>query len=89
VTVPEDLAREDILVWCFQFHANTDRANAAVHMSPVRYSPITFALAEELGTDEGIPEADPVRELLHDVLAHRQQYPLDRGRIELDSKEQD
>ncbi len=53
-----------------------DRANAAIHCSTVRYSPLTFRLAEALeaiGKHEGVPAALT-------VLVHKGAYAEDPGR---------
>jgi hypothetical protein len=79
---------ETILVeacwWSFLHFAHLDHANAAVHCSPWRYSPITFNLAKAL--EDHIPRGDDA--LLDDVIAHFGTYPPDRGRIELDPQEE-
>jgi hypothetical protein len=60
-----------------------DHSNAAIHMAPVRYSPITFRLAEALSHE------DRVQDLCYDglvggevakVMADRGVYPEDTGR---------
>jgi hypothetical protein len=53
-----------------------DRKNAAIHCSPVRYSPITFRLAEALAQVDGWE----VTETVVDVLAHTGKYAEDPGR---------
>jgi hypothetical protein len=72
----------DQLLWeCFRHFVHLDESNAAVHCSLVRYSPITFRLAEQLDLmirrDDLHPRNDA---LLTEVLAHRGAYPEDRGR---------
>jgi hypothetical protein len=42
------LTAEGVLLECFRYFAYMDRANAAIHLSEVRYSPITFRCAEHL-----------------------------------------
>jgi hypothetical protein len=69
--------------WALEHFAHLDQANACIHCSPVRYSPITVRLAQAL--EEHIPRGDS--EPLDDVLDHVGRYPLDPGRIELDPKE--
>lgn len=69
----------------FRHFYHLDRSNAAMHMAPVRYSPITFRLAEVL-TDNSrgvyivvVNEGWSEHEL--DVVMHdRGLYPEDRGR---------
>lgn len=79
-----------LLTWCFLYFANYDRSNAAVHQSVVRYSPITFRLAEAIDVGDFINDGcDAVdQELLLDVLADRGRYPEDRGRIDADPGKQ-
>jgi hypothetical protein len=36
----------DTLMWSFTFHYHRDKMNAAVHCAPVRFSELTFRLAE-------------------------------------------
>lgn len=38
----------DLLYECFRHFYHLDHSNAAVHVAPVRYSPITFRLAEAI-----------------------------------------
>jgi hypothetical protein len=77
-----------LLFECFKHFAHLDHSNAAVHCSPVRYSPITFRLMEALEGHQLRP-ADPVEDqvsamLWHDVKQHSGKYREDVGRIELD-----
>lgn len=62
-----------------------DRHNAAVHMSPVRYSPITFRLAECLSYEGRLQDmmydGDQTYVEVHQVMKHAGRYPEDRGRI--------
>ncbi len=67
----------DAALWALVHFEAMDRANAAMHCAEVRYSPITFRLADALD-DAGGPYDDlPV---VRDVLAHRGDYELDPGR---------
>lgn len=68
----------EVLGWCLTHFANLDRANAAIHCGLVRYSPITFRLAEVL--NGGFDHAPGVRELLDDVVEHAGKYAEDKGR---------
>jgi hypothetical protein len=64
----------------FKYFYYLDNANAQIHLSEVRYSPITFLLADSLYLmSDRSPEVTA-------VLAHKNQYPLDRGRIELEDQ---
>lgn len=39
---------DDVLTWCLIHFVHEDEANAAMHTADVRYSPITFRVAEQL-----------------------------------------
>lgn len=66
------------LAYACQYFANKDRMNAATHMGPVRYSPITFALVNFLHHEA--PGWVATTEGLAEVMEHRNTYPLDHGR---------
>lgn len=66
--------------WALEHLYYADHANAAIHMSQVRYSPIVFELAESLA------ELGATGEAIRAVLADRGRYPLDPGRIADDGK---
>lgn len=70
----------DPLQWSFEHFARLDESNAAIHCSPVRWSPITFRLAAALQA------CGAVDELTGRVIADVGRYPEDRGRIELDEQ---
>ena len=79
----------DVLWWCLLHFAMTDEANAAIHTTPVRYSPITFRIVEALTfTDRGgnerpiRPLNDAAAELWQRVSNHLGQYPEDAGRVD-------
>lgn len=65
-----------------------DHHNAAVHMSPVRYSPITFRLAEcldhEARRQDMMYDGHQTYVEVATVMADSGRYPEDRGRIEAD-----
>jgi hypothetical protein len=69
------------LWWCFLQNARSDEANAALHCSQVRYSPLTFRIADQLDAmniyDGLAPEGVA---LLRTVFAHRGTYAEDPGR---------
>lgn len=65
----------NVAAWALEHFEATDRANAHIHMSQVRYSPITMELAEAL-KDNGC-----TGQAIETVLADRGRYPLDRGRV--------
>lgn len=59
---------------CLRHFYHLDHSNAAVHTAPVRYSPITFRLAEALtAAREGSA-------LVAHVMADRGAYEEDKGR---------
>lgn len=65
----------ETLQWCMQLLAHQDEAGAALHTMHVRYSPLTFAVAEALHT---VLEYQPLiywppgtQELVDKVLSHR------------------
>ena len=53
-----------------------DLANAAMHTAPVKFSPITFRLAEQISE----LEPDTQSEIVRHVLGHAGQYAEDTGR---------
>lgn len=65
----------DVLGECLNHFYHTDCANAAIHMADVRFSPITFRLAEALRDSGG-----DVTPEMYKVLDHVGMYPEDRGR---------
>jgi len=73
----------EVLFQCLRHFVHLDESNAAIHCSPVRYSPITFRLAEQLAslpTDDNEIEAPFVDPFVGKVLAHVGQYDEDTGR---------
>jgi hypothetical protein len=74
----------DTLTFCFEHFYGMDRANAAVHCAVVRFSPITFRLAEAV-VEEQARRDSPIllgvtQEAIAEVLAHRGAYEEDKGR---------
>lgn len=65
-------------LWAFQNVEALDRANAAIHCAPVRYSPVTFRLATALKAVW--PEDEDITEEMARVLHHVGAYELDPGR---------
>jgi hypothetical protein len=62
------------MLWSLEYFAHMDRANAAVHCATVKYSPITFRLANtlyELSMDNA---------LISEVRSHQGAYEEDTGR---------
>jgi hypothetical protein len=64
----------DVLMWSFQQNYHADHMNAAIHCAPVRFSPLTFRLAEAL------QEARIIGPEMQDVLTDRGRYQEDPGR---------
>lgn len=65
------------LGWCLRHFKTLDESNAAIHCAGVRYSPITFRIAEAIDLN---PVDDDELAEAHQVLAHHGRYPLDHGR---------
>jgi hypothetical protein len=78
---PAKMTLDQVLWECFRHFAHMDEAHAAVHIAIVRYSPITFRLAEHLApllaTEYLSPEG---HRLLKDVVDHLCRYEEDKGR---------
>jgi hypothetical protein len=68
---------EDILWICFRQNYHADHSNAAIHCNVVRFSPITFRLAEYIWETFPLYQAN---DLLREVFYDRNQYEEDRGR---------
>lgn len=66
---------EELLTQCLRHFVHLDESNAAIHCAPVRYSPITFRLAERLG--QGHLSEDP---FVTAVISHVGSYEEDTGR---------
>lgn len=64
-----------VLFQCLRHFAHLDESNAAIHCAPVRYSPITFRLAEVLLLEYN--DQDP---LVNKVIDHHGEYEEDKGR---------
>lgn len=72
----------DLLHECLRHFVHLDESNGAIHCAPVRYSPITFRLAQELdaqANSTGDWPSDP-DVLVFKVLGHVGMYPEDPGR---------
>jgi hypothetical protein len=80
-----DLPLDSVLWQAFEFHARRDQMNAAGHVSAVRWSPLTFRLADQLDALLD-PEHQPVglspqsMDLLASVQHARGAYAEDSGR---------
>lgn len=71
----------DQTLWeCFRYFSALDESNAAIHVSQVRYSPITFRLAEQLASVNRDDLAAHNARLLDEVLRHLGAYEEDKGR---------
>ena len=72
----------DLLFQCLRHFVHLDESNAAIHCAPVRYSPVTFRLAEELDAQSHTAGEWPAEDdgTIARVLAHVGQYEEDRGR---------
>lgn len=68
------VTQTEALRWCLQYFRRLDEANAAIHCAPVRYSPLTFRIAQALAA------AGHDDELVTGVLAHLGLYAEDAGR---------
>lgn len=66
---------EDVLTWCLIHFVHADEANAAMHCAEVRYSPITFRLAEAL-----VSLGENEHPLVVAVMLDRGAYVEDTGR---------
>lgn len=72
----------EVLWYCLVYFAKMDESNAAIHCAPVRYSPITFRLADlvmEL-IDELPSTTDDATAVLNDVNRAVGTYEEDKGR---------
>lgn len=72
----------EALLWCVEHFEAIDQANAKMHCAPVRYSPITFRVANaynELANSGRVPVQGMPNPVLA-VLGHEGAYELDPGR---------
>lgn len=67
-----------LLVACLTYFVHRDHSNAAIHCGPVRYSPLTFRLAETVA--EMFPDMANTDPDVRAVLDHVGQYEEDQGR---------
>lgn len=69
----------DILLWAFRQNFHLDHANACVHCAAVRYSPLTFRLAEKI-QEQGVQiDAEHFSDV-YLVLCDKGAYAEDPGR---------
>ncbi len=76
-TIEQKLELDQILWNCLRQNLHLDESNAAIHCATVRYSPITFRIAEYLWNH--FPSYR-VNENLCSVILDSGQYPEDPGR---------
>ena len=71
-----------LLYQCLRHFVHLDESNAAIHCAPVRYSPITFRLAEQLHSTLIDPDNDwlDLDNTIAIVMSHVGQYEEDLGR---------
>jgi hypothetical protein len=69
---------KDALLWAFEHLYHQDKANACMHCAPVRFSPLTFRLAEALRDDWS--EHEDYTQELAEALNHLGKYEEDPGR---------
>ena len=72
------LPLNETLWHAFKLVYHQDHANAAMHCAPVRYSPITFRLAEQI--NDITPVNEDVWSEVYSVLLDMGAYEEDRGR---------
>ena len=68
----------DGTLWSFEYFYHVDKANACMHRAPVKFSPITFMLVDELFAD--LPLDQDCTSEMTEVKSHKNQYELDKGR---------
>ena len=68
----------DMTMWCFEYFYHMDKANACVHNAPVKFSPITFGLFQQLL--EFWSEDIDITQEMAEVNSHLGTYDLDPGR---------
>lgn len=73
------MTTEAVLLECLRHFVHLDKSNAAIHCGEVRYSPLTFRIAEAIVAEfpDGVTAVDvDVRTVLADAGA----YEEDKGR---------
>jgi hypothetical protein len=70
------LTEAEVLSYAFLQNYHADKSNAAIHCSEVRFSPLTFRLAELLDKS-----GRQVSERVVEVLRDRGRYKEDAGRV--------
>lgn len=75
------MTTEQVLWECFRYFAYMDKSNASIHCASVRYSPITFRLAEQLDQLGALDRSDSEQfNMLSRVLEAAGKYAEDGGR---------
>jgi len=77
--MPDDAKILTTTEWAFLHFYYMDKANACMHLAPVRFSPITFQMAEKV-VDSWLPGTGDWSEELSEVWSHRGRYEVDPGR---------
>jgi hypothetical protein len=70
----EQLELEAVVLLALAHFVHMDKANAAIHCGEVRFSPMTFRLAE------AVPHLAATNDDVAEVWQHRGAYEEDRGR---------
>jgi len=70
------MSDDEVMLEALRHFVHLDESNAAVHCGAVRYSPLTFRLAEALNR-RGVNAADAY---VRDVIADAGRYEEDKGR---------
>lgn len=72
------MSTQSTTLWSFEYFYHMDKANACMHLAPVKFSPITFHLA--LALMEEWPQDEDITQELAEVRDHIGKYELDQGR---------
>lgn len=70
--------KNEVLLWCLQQNNHLDKSNAAIHCSPVKFSPLTFRIFEALIYDW--PDDEDITQEMAEVRNHQNMYEEDSGR---------
>jgi hypothetical protein len=70
----------EVLGECLRHFVHADESNAAMHCAPVRYSPITFRVAEQLSALGHELGRTPDPGLVWEVMGAKGEYAEDTGR---------
>ena len=70
---------EEVLNYAFQQNYHLDHSNAAIHCGKVRYSPLTFRLAEQISRFANAHNQD-ITEEVATVMRDKGAYEEDKGR---------